>query len=65
MKQESNSEEQVPVPETPVEPPLSRCRGIAKEVFHALGGGEAFIRGERERFYGPEDDWRGPSGGNP
>ena len=27
-------------------------RGIAKDVFKSLGGGEAFIRKERERFYG-------------
>ena len=29
-------------------------RGIAKDVFKSLGGGEAFIRKERERFYGPD-----------
>jgi 5-methylcytosine-specific restriction protein B len=29
-----------------------RLRGIAKEVFQSLGGGEAFIRKEREQFYG-------------
>jgi hypothetical protein len=50
MKQCSNSDEQAPEPETPVELPLSRYRGIAKEVFQDLGGGDAFIRGERERF---------------
>ena len=27
--------------------PFLRLRGIAKEVFQSLGGGEAFIRGER------------------
>ncbi|SRR5579883_370831 len=26
--------------------------GIAKEVFSSLGGGEAFIRGERDQFHG-------------
>jgi len=31
-------------------------RGIAKEVFRSLGGGEAFIRKERESFYGPSED---------
>jgi hypothetical protein len=31
-----------------------RLRGIAKEVFQRLGGGETFIRKEREQFYGPE-----------
>jgi hypothetical protein len=56
MKQDSKSDEQAPRPETPVELPLSHYRGIAKEVFQSLGGGEAFIRGEREHFYGPGDD---------
>jgi hypothetical protein len=27
------------------------ARGIAKEIFHALGGGEAFLKAEREHFY--------------
>ena len=31
-------------------------RGIAKEAFRRLGGGEAFIRRERENFYGPGKD---------
>jgi hypothetical protein len=30
-----------------------QLRGIAKDVFQSLGGGEAFIRKEREEFYGP------------
>jgi hypothetical protein len=30
--------------------PFLALRGIAKDVFHALGGGEAFIRKEREEF---------------
>jgi hypothetical protein len=30
--------------------PLIGLRGIAKEVFEKLGGGEAFIRRERESF---------------
>lgn len=34
-------------------------RGIAKHIFVSLGGGEAFIRGERANFYGPGKD---PSG---
>ena len=29
-----------------------RLRGIARETFKALGGGEAFVRRERERFFG-------------
>jgi len=33
--------------------PFSKLRGIAKEVFSGLGGGEAFIQQERERFHGP------------
>src|SRR5690242_8766525 len=32
--------------------PLLSLRGIAKDVFKALGGGEAFIRSERRRFSG-------------
>lgn len=32
-----------------------RLRGIAAEIFRDLGGGEAFIRGERERFYGGKE----------
>jgi hypothetical protein len=29
--------------------------GIGKDVFAALGGGEAFLRREREEFYTPEN----------
>ena len=57
MKQDSKSGEQAPWPEDPVELPLSHYRGIAKEVFQDLGGGEAFIRSEREGFYGPGDEF--------
>jgi|tagenome__1003787_1003787.scaffolds.fasta_scaffold19309963_1 hypothetical protein len=39
----------------PAESPFLRLRGIAKDVFQSLGGGEAFIRKERARFYGPEE----------
>ena len=37
----------------PAEPewPFLRLRGIAKDVFRSLGGGEEFIRNEREQFY--------------
>lgn len=37
--------------------PFLRFRGVAKEVFQALGGGEAFIKAERDQFYGepPKD----------
>jgi hypothetical protein len=37
-----------------------RLRGIAKEVFRSLGGGEAFIRRERENFYGDNTQRRNP-----
>lgn len=37
----------------PAEWPFLRLRGIAKEVFSGLGGGEEFLRKEREQFYGP------------
>jgi hypothetical protein len=36
--------------------PLLRLYGIGKEVFAALGGGEAFIRSERENFYGSKKE---------
>jgi hypothetical protein len=36
--------------------PLARFWGIGKEVFEALGGGEAFIRSERENFYGSKKE---------
>jgi 5-methylcytosine-specific restriction protein B len=39
----------------PGESPLLRLWGIGKEVFQSLGGGEAFIRSEREQW-GPGDD---------
>jgi len=39
----------------PVDPWL-KVRGIAKDLFAALGGGEAFIREERANFYGPGSD---------
>lgn len=33
---------------------FERVRGIAKEAFRRLGGGEAFIKREREHFYDKE-----------
>jgi hypothetical protein len=39
----------------PGESPLLRLWGIGKEVFQSLGGGEAFIRSEREQW-GPGED---------
>lgn len=38
--------------------PFLRLRGIAKHVFSDLGGGETFIRAERERFSGSGEDQR-------
>lgn len=36
--------------------PFLRLRGVAQDIFSSLGGGEAFIRNEREHFYhSPED----------
>jgi hypothetical protein len=32
---------------------FAKLRGVAKEVFGSLGGGEAFIQQERERFHYP------------
>jgi len=31
-------------------------RGIAKDLFRKLGGGEAFIHKQRQHFYGPSED---------
>jgi len=31
-----------------------QARGIAKEVFQALGGGEAFLKADRLHFYGEQ-----------
>jgi hypothetical protein len=36
--------------------PLLRLKGIGREVFKSLGGGEAFIRHEREHFYDSGED---------
>jgi hypothetical protein len=33
--------------------PFQKLRGVAKEVFRSLGGGERFLRKEREQFHGP------------
>lgn len=40
-----------PTPEE--EDPLLKYYGIGKDLFASLGGGEEFIRKEREEFYGP------------
>lgn len=39
----------------PEEWPFRNLRGVAKEVFRGLGGGEAFLRKEREQFNGSGD----------
>ena len=31
-------------------------RGLLKEEFDSLGGGEAFLRREREHFYEPDEE---------
>jgi len=42
--------------QTGTEAAFLALRGIAKDIFKSLGGGEAFIRKEREHFYGPSED---------
>jgi hypothetical protein len=42
--------------EAPENSPFLRLRGAGKEVFASLGGGEVFIRREREHFYGPDGE---------
>jgi hypothetical protein len=39
------------VPAEMPEWPFLQLRGIAKDTFQSLGGGEEFIRNEREQFY--------------
>ena len=46
----------VPDPRRPAVPSFVTLRGVGKELFRSLGGGEAFIRKERESFYGDERD---------
>ena len=38
------------------EDPWTRLRGALKDVFANLGGGEAYLRAERENFYPPKED---------
>ena len=40
----------------PAQPSLMSLRGIGKEIFASVGGGEAFIRREREHFYDADED---------
>ena|SRR5581483_4552252 len=37
-----------------IEAAFLKVRGIAREAFRRLGGGEAFIKRQREHFYNPE-----------
>jgi hypothetical protein len=43
-------------PASEKEPFLLSLRGIAKDTFTGLGGGETFIRSERENFHRREED---------
>lgn len=36
--------------------PWTELRGALKNVFAGLGGGEAYLRGEREGFYGDKEN---------
>ncbi len=38
-----------------VKNPMEGLRGLAKEIFRNLGGGEAFVRSERENFAAHEE----------
>jgi hypothetical protein len=40
------------IPASPKEDPWARLRGKLKDVFAELGGGEQYLRAERENFYG-------------
>ncbi len=40
----------------PADWPFQKLRGVAKEVFRSLGGGEEFLRKEREQFHGPREE---------
>jgi hypothetical protein len=40
------------MPASPKEDPWARLRGKLKDVFAELGGGEQYLRAERENFYG-------------
>jgi hypothetical protein len=39
-------------PKNPKDDPWARLRGVLKDVFAELGGGEQYLRAERENFYG-------------
>jgi hypothetical protein len=42
-------------PSSPKQDPWRQLRGALKEVFRELGGGEAYLRAERENFYAPKE----------
>ncbi|MGH9530588.1 MAG: hypothetical protein ACRD2S_11805 [Terriglobales bacterium] len=42
-------------PPSPKEDPWIRLRGAMKDIFAELGGGEKYLRGERESFYSSKD----------
>jgi hypothetical protein len=42
-------------PASPQPDPWLRLRGALKDIFAELGGGEAYLRAEREKFYAPEE----------
>jgi hypothetical protein len=42
-------------PNLPKEDPWIQLRGTLKKVFRELGGGEAYLRNERENFYPPTE----------
>ena len=42
-------------PDSPKEDPWIQLRGSLKKVFRELGGGEAYLRNERDHFYPPTE----------
>ena len=38
------------------EDPWTRLRGSLKDIFRELGGGEAYLKAQRDNFYGQEDE---------
>lgn len=44
-----------PMSAKPAEDPWTSLRGALKDVFSDLGGGEAYLRAERNNFYASED----------
>lgn len=48
------AEDQGPAEHVDRVPEFGRLRGLLKEALSSLGGGEAFLRRERERFHQPD-----------